>query len=57
MTARTMTSPDYGNRNDGLIGGLWAYFAPVGIATQWYWPPGYRGKLASLVHGRGWRIT
>lgn len=43
--------------DDGLIGGLWRYFAPAGVATQQYWPPGVRGKLASFLHGRGWRIT
>jgi hypothetical protein len=43
--------PDYGNRSDSLIGGLWAYFAPAGISTQWYWPPGWRSPLvpAGLV--------
>jgi hypothetical protein len=47
--------PDYGNRNDGLAGGLWAYFSPV--ATQWYFPPGVRGKLRNLLHGNGCRIA
>jgi hypothetical protein len=42
---------DGGNLNDGLCGGLFAYFAPAGIATQWYWPPGVRGKLWRWLHG------
>jgi hypothetical protein len=45
-----------GGRNDGFLGGLWAYFAPHGVATQWYWPPGTRGKLHNWLHGKGWRI-
>jgi hypothetical protein len=35
---------------------LWEYFAPAGVATQWYWPPGVRGKLWNLAHGNGWRV-
>lgn len=43
---------DYAGLNDGPLGGLWAYFAPPGIATQWYWPPGARGCLWRLFHPR-----
>lgn len=46
--------PDAG-RNDGIVGGLWAYFSPW--ATQWYWPAGVRGRVFNLLHGRGWRIA
>lgn len=49
--------PDRANRNDSLIGGLWRYFAPAGIATQRYWPPGCRGRLWNFLHGNGWRIA
>lgn len=51
-----MTGSPQGGLNDGLLGGLWAMQAPAGWATQWYWPPGCRGKLHNWFHGRGWRI-
>lgn len=51
-----MTGSSRGNLNDGLIGGLWAYFAPHGWATMWYWPEDTRGKVWNLCHGRGWRV-
>lgn len=47
---------DYGNVNDGFLGGLLAYFAPHGWATNWWYPPGVRGKAWNALHGRGWRI-
>jgi hypothetical protein len=40
--------------NDGLLGGLWAYFSIA--ATQPYWP-GKRGPLWNFLHGNGWRIA
>jgi hypothetical protein len=36
---------------------LWAYFAPPGVSTQWYWPAGTRGKPWNFFHGHGWRIA
>jgi hypothetical protein len=47
---------DQARRGDGLFGGLWAYFAPDGWATQWYWPDGVHGKVRNLLHGRGWHV-
>jgi hypothetical protein len=43
--------------NDGFIGGLWAYFAPAGWATQPYWPAGVHGKVYNFFHRKGWRIA
>lgn len=43
--------------DDGFLGGLWAYAAPAGVSTQWYWPPGVRGCLANWLRGNGWRIA
>lgn len=31
--------------------GLWQYFAPVGWATQWYWPEGVHGRLWNGLRG------
>lgn len=42
--------------SDSYLGGWWAYFAPHGWATQWYWPEGTRGKVHNLLHGKGWRV-
>lgn len=47
---------DRGAPNGGFFGGLWAYLAPAGWATQWYWPDGVRGRVWNLLHGRGWRV-
>jgi hypothetical protein len=44
-----------GSVNDGLLGGLWAFLAPAGWATEWYFPEGYHGKVWNLFHGQGWR--
>ena len=52
-----MTGSDNGNLNDGFIGGLWAYFAPAGWATKWYYPPGCHGKVWNFFHGKGWQIA
>ena len=51
-----MTGAEQGGLNDGFWGGLWAFLAPAGVATKWYWPPGTRGKLHNWLHGHGWRI-
>ena len=51
-----MTGSEQGNVNHGLITGLPAYFDRHGIWTQWYWPPGCRGRLYNLLHGHGWKI-
>lgn len=42
--------------NDGFFGGLWAYAAPPGWATQWYWPGGVHGKVWNYAHGYGWQV-
>jgi hypothetical protein len=43
-------------RNDGFLGGLWAFFAPPGWATDWYWPEGVHGKVWNFFHGYGWQV-
>jgi hypothetical protein len=48
---------DHGDVNDGFWGALWSFAAPAGWAAQWYWPPGVRGRVFNLLHGKGWRIT
>jgi hypothetical protein len=40
ITREAAMHPDCADRSDGLIGGLWAYFAQAGVASQWYWPAG-----------------
>lgn len=47
---------EYGNRNSGPAGALWSFLAPAGWATQWYWPPGVRGRVHNFFHAHGWRI-
>lgn len=37
--------------------GFWAYFAPPGWATQWYYPEEVHGKVWNLFHGRGWQVV
>jgi hypothetical protein len=43
--------------NDSFAGGLWAYLAPAGWASQWYWPAGVRGRVSNFLRGRGCRIA
>jgi len=45
----------YGNVNSSILGCLICVFSPAGWFTEWYWPPGVRGKLYNLFHGHGWR--
>jgi hypothetical protein len=37
--------------------GLLQFLSPAGWWTDWYWPPGTRGKVWNLFHGKGWRVT
>lgn len=43
--------------NDGLVMGVLTHFDQWGLLTQWYWPPGTRGKLWNFMHGKGWRVA
>jgi hypothetical protein len=36
---------------------VWAFIAPAGWATQWYWPEGVHGKVWNFFHGRGWQVV
>ncbi len=46
------TGSGNGNLNDGPVSGLLAYFDQHGLWTQWYWPPGRRGRLWRRLHPR-----